>query len=126
MNEINFKTADFDDITEFAKNLLLLDGRDDNSYHAKIAYYPAVAQVILGRKAAESAAALAQSINAASTASTTAAALALADSRRMVRATWALVVVTAFLSLATAGLVFYTRELVRVEHPITLTPSQQD
>jgi hypothetical protein len=37
---------------------------------------------------------------------------AVQQSKRMVLATWALVVVTGFLGLATAGLVFYTRELV--------------
>jgi hypothetical protein len=137
MNEIDFSTADFDDINKFAMNLLTVRRIEHpGDYEAQIAYFSTSTQVVLGRKAAESAAKLAaevdsarlsvaggldrleKSIAGASEASDSAATRMITQSQRMVRATWGLVVVTGLLVVATALLVIYTRQLAVATPPV--------
>ena len=132
-HEIDFKKATFDDIATFAMNLLGIEKiHHPGDYDSTIAYYATTTHVLLGKKAAESAANLAghietarstvgmqldrlvMSIDAASAAADKAAADALKQSRRMVVATWGLVAGTLSLAAATFALVWYTRELARI------------
>jgi hypothetical protein len=141
MHEIDFKTANFDDIAKFAGNLLTLRKIDHpHDYDSQIGYFSAATQVLVGRKVSENVHQLAIEIDAArsavgkgldkltvgianaSSAAELASQEAVKQSRRMVRATWALVIVTGFLGFATAGLMFYTRELVMTPPTFVTVP----
>jgi hypothetical protein len=132
--DIDTKKAGFDEIDKFVRNLLHADkAHRPEDYEAHLAYYTAMTHALLGRKASQSADKLAYEIDQArsavgkgldkltvsiadaSNAADVTARDALSQSRRMVWATWGLVVVTGCLGIATAFLVFYTRQLVFLE-----------
>lgn len=130
MNEIDFKKAEFDDIDKFTKNLLTLQrSNHPQDYDAQIAYFTTSVHALLGRRMAKSATELAVEIDAARSgvargleklslaigeaikASSDAATAAETQARRMVKATWGLVVATGVLAIVTVALVVYTRAL---------------
>jgi hypothetical protein len=122
MYEIDPKTANFDEIDKFASNLLHVLQYPAADREVHLAYFTTQANVILARRASESAARLTDEISevrrglinlegSLSKASTAAD----AASRSMIRATWALVIGTFLLALATGGLVYFTRALVQAE-----------
>lgn len=131
MHEIDFDSANFEDIWKFTSNLLGEErSQNPNEYEARIAYFVTTAQILVGRKVFDSAELLAaevsnvrrvlggnlekleRTIERAAAASDEASRRMATQSARMVSATWGLVGVTALLFLATAVLAFYTRELV--------------
>jgi hypothetical protein len=142
MKEIDFRKASYDELLEFAMNLLALNKLNDaRDYEAKIAYFSTATQVGLARRASESMATLAHEVDQArsgtarglekltlaianaSDASDRAAVRMEAQTARLSKATWGLVGATVVLALATILLVFYTRALVIAEHTTT-TPGQ--
>jgi hypothetical protein len=120
--EIDPKKAGFDEIQEFVMNLLGVLEYPAADRETHIAYYRAMTDAILARKASESAAKLVgeiqvvgQGLGTLQAVVTAASNAADTASRKIVWATWALVLVTLLLGLATAGLVYFTRELALVE-----------
>ena len=138
-HEIDFKNPTFDDLADFAKNILQQVAVSDPREQAtKVAYFSTTTQVLLGKKSAESADKLAHeidqarhavghgldklviSLNNASTASDKAA-------NKMMWATVLLVAGTFALAFATGGLVYYTKQLAATEArpAVAVTPATQ-
>jgi hypothetical protein len=110
---VDFRTANFDDIAQFVKNILPLEGGAGADSRARTAYYVASTQLMMSRNVVESVQKLAteidnarggiargldkleRSVNEASKASDVAA-------KRLERATWGLVAGTVLLAVATA------------------------
>ena len=142
MYEIDTRNADFDDIEKFARNLLGVSApKGSPDYETMIAYLSTMTQVLIARRTVASADKLAHEIDAArvgvakgldkltltindaSNQSSIAAQRAETQARRMVRATWGLVVATAFLGLATVGLVYFTYRLASTPPTVITAPA---
>lgn len=107
----------FEDIRRFTRNILqhLPDSSQFKGSDVQVAYLQSLSSVLVAEKVHEAVALLAAKVDEAKESSSADAAAGLAQSRRMVAATWGLVGGTFALAVATVFLVVYTRQLTFVD-----------